>query len=121
MTRTVAELDEARVGAFAERLFTTYTEAMVTLMIDLGSRTGLLETLAAGEGTSSDLAERAGLTERYVRECLGALVTAGIVEYSPAEGRYALPAEHAVCLTGSGSLNLAPISRLNGLLAVHVP
>ena len=41
MTSTVAELDsdidEARVGAFAERLFTTYTEAMVTLMIDLGS------------------------------------------------------------------------------------
>ena len=121
MTTTVAQLDEARVGAFAERLFSTYIEAMVTLMIDLGSRTGLLEALAAGDGTSTDLAERAGLTERYVRECLGALVTAGIVEYDPAERRYSLPAEHAVCLTGSGSLNLAPLSRLNALLGVHVP
>ena len=121
MTSTVAELDEGRVGAFAERLFSTYTEAMVTLMIDLGHRTGLLEALAAGEGTSSELAERAELTERYVRECLGALVTAGVVEYSAAGRRYSLPAEHAVCLTGAGSLNLAPMSRLNALLAVHVP
>jgi SAM-dependent methyltransferase len=121
MTVPVAELDEARVGAFAERLFSTYTEAMVTLMIDLGHRTGLLDALASGHGTSQELAERAGLTERYVRECLGALVTAGVVDYSPDERRYALPAEHAVCLTGAGSLNLAPLSRLNALLAVHVP
>jgi SAM-dependent methyltransferase len=121
MTSTVAQLDETRIGAFAERLFSTYTEAMVTLMIDLGDRTGLLEALAAGDGTSTELAERAGLTERYVRECLGALVTAGIVEYSPAERRYSLPAEHAACLTGAGSLNLAPMSRLTALLAVHVP
>ena len=121
MTTTVDRLDEARMGAFAERLFATYTEAMVTLMIDLGHRTGLLEALAAGDGTSAELAERAGLTERYVRECLGALVTAGIADYSPADRRYALPAEHAICLTGAGSLNLAPLSRLNALLAVHVP
>ena len=121
MTPTVADLDEARVGAFADRLFSAYTEAMVTLMIDLGHRTGLLDALAAGEGTSTELAERAGLTERYVRECLGALVTAGRVAVSPAERRYSLPAEHTVCLTGAGSLKLAPLSRLNALLAVHVP
>jgi SAM-dependent methyltransferase len=121
MSSTVDRLDEARVGAFAERLFATYTEAMVTLMIDLGHRTGLLEALAAGNGTSTDIAERAGLCERYVRECLGALVTAGIVEYSSAERRYSLPAEHAACLTGSGSLNLAPLSQFNALLGVHVP
>ena len=68
--------------AFIARLLKTYTESMVTLMIDLAFRTGLLEALAAGEATSEELAERAGLVERYVRECLGALVTAGIVSYS---------------------------------------
>jgi DNA-binding IscR family transcriptional regulator len=40
-----------------------------------------LDTLAAGAGTSEELAARAGLVERYLRECLAALVTAGIVEY----------------------------------------
>jgi SAM-dependent methyltransferase len=120
MTTDVPALDEARIEQFAGRLLATYTEATVTLMIDAASRTGLLESLAAEGGTSADVADRAGLVERYVRECLGALVTSGIVEYDPATGRYALPPEHAVCLTGPGSLNLAPFARLNTLLAGHV-
>jgi SAM-dependent methyltransferase len=121
MTATAPVLDETRAQAFAERLFGTYTEGMVTLMVDLAHRTGLLDTLAAGAGTSTDLAERAGLHERYVRECLGALVTAGIAGYSPADRCYSLPAEHAVCLTGGGSTDLAPFSRVLALLAPHVP
>jgi SAM-dependent methyltransferase len=47
-------------------------------------------------------------------------VTAGIVDHSPATGSYALPPEHAVCLSGAGSANLAPISRITALLARHV-
>lgn len=113
-------LDGARVEAFAGRLFETYTAGTVTLMIDLAHRTGLLDALATGPGTSMELAERAGLTERYVRECLGSLTTAGIVDYEPGQGRFALPAEHAVCLTGDGSLNLAPLSLAVTLLAKHV-
>ncbi len=105
-----AVLDKARIERFAERLFGTYTESVVTLVLDLAHRTGLLETLGAGAGTSQELAERAGLNERYVREGLGALVTAGIVDYDANRRRYALPAEHAVCLTGPGSLNLAPVA-----------
>jgi SAM-dependent methyltransferase len=120
MTTDITALDEARVEQFAGRLMATYTEATVTLMIDVASRAGLLEALAAGDGTSTDVAHRAGLVERYVRECLGSLVTAGIVEYDPATRRYALPPEHAACLTGPGSLNLTPLARLNTLLARHV-
>ena len=125
MTTTIATpgaapIDEARAQAFAERLFGSYTEGMVTLMIDLGHRTGLLETLAAGGGTSGELAERTGATERYVREWLGAVVTAGIAEYDPVTRVYTLPPEHAVCLSGPGSLNLAPLARLTTLLAPHV-
>jgi len=113
-------LDEAEVGAFAERLLTTYTGGMVTLMIDLAHRTGILETLAAGPGTSEQLAARAEITERYVRECLGALVTGGIVDYDASTDRYTLPAERAVCLAGEGSLNLAPLAQLTSLLGKHV-
>jgi SAM-dependent methyltransferase len=120
MTAAGAPMDEARVEAFAGRLLATYTEAMVALMIDVAARTGLFETLATGAGTSDELAGRAGLVERYVRECLGALVTAGIVQHDPATGRYALPPEHAVCLSGQGSLNLAPFSQVSTLLAGHV-
>ncbi|WP_052762618.1 hypothetical protein [Jiangella alkaliphila] len=52
--------------------------------------------------------------------CLGALVTGGIVDYST-EGRgYALPAEHALCLTGGGSSDLSPMSRMVTHLGTHV-
>ncbi|MGH8908611.1 MAG: class I SAM-dependent methyltransferase [Egibacteraceae bacterium] len=115
-----ADIDSARVEEFAGRLLTTYTEGMVGLMIDLADRIGLFDALAAGSATSEELADRAGLTERYVRECLGALTTARIVDYEPASRRYALPSEHAACLTGPGSLNLAPFARTNTLLAHHV-
>ena len=115
-----APLDEARIEAFAGRMFGTYTAAMLTYMVDLGHRTGLFETLAAGPGTSEQLADRAGLTERYVREWLGAVTTGGIVEYDQATRMFTLPPEHAVCLTGSGSLNVATVSQLPTLLAQYV-
>ena len=113
-------LDETRVAAFGEQLVGAYVGGMVTLMVDLASRTGLLDALATGPGTSAEVASRAGLAERYVRECLGSLVTAGIAEYDPESRRYSLPPEHALLLTGEGSLNMAPISRLVTSLAPHV-
>jgi 2-polyprenyl-3-methyl-5-hydroxy-6-metoxy-1,4-benzoquinol methylase len=113
-------LDEARVEAFAGRLFELYTGGMLTLMVDLGHRTGLFAAAAAGPATSGELAGRADLQERYVREWLGAMATGGMVEYDPATRTYRLPAEHAACLTGPGSANLAPFSRLGTHLAKHV-
>jgi SAM-dependent methyltransferase len=115
-TRTEAE----PVEDFAGQLITTFTASMLTLMIDLGHRTGLLDTLAAGPGTSTELAERAGLAERYVREWLGALATGGIADYDPRSRRFVLPADRAACLTGAGSANLAPIAQLTALLAKNI-
>ena len=117
---TTNSLDQARVEAFAGRLVQMYTNGMLTYMIDLGDRTGLFSAAAAGPATSEQLAARAGLTERYVREWLGAMVTSGIVDYQPSTGTYSLPPEHAACLTGDGSSNLAPMSQLNTHLAKHV-
>lgn len=113
-TDTTPPIDEERAAAFAEQLFGFYTGGFVTFMIDLGVRTGLLDAIADGPATSVALADRAGLNERYVREWLGAVVTAEIVDYDPATTTYALPAEHAVCLTGDTESNIAPLSLLSG-------
>ncbi|MBB1245710.1 methyltransferase domain-containing protein [Streptomyces durbertensis] len=113
-------LDERRMEEFAGKLIDTFSGGVLTLMVDIGYRTGLFETLAQGPGTSGELADRAGLQERYVRECLGSLVTGGIVEYDPDDGRYTLPAEHAACLTGGGSQNMASLSEIVTLLAPHM-
>ena len=113
-------IDEEKAAAFAEHLFGQYTAAFVTYLIDLGHRTGLFEVAGEGPATSAELAERAGLQERYVREWLGGLTTAGIFEYDPAGATYTLPPEHEVCLSGESELNLAPLSMLAGLLGRHI-
>jgi hypothetical protein len=64
-------LDEARVEAFAGRLFELFTGGMLTFMVDHGHRTGLFAAAAAGPATSTELAARADVRERYVREWLG--------------------------------------------------
>jgi len=117
----VAELDRKRVQAFARKVFGLYTDGMLTLMVHIGHRAGLFEALARGPATSEELAERAGLEERYVREWLGAMATGGIAEYDVASRRFTLPVEHATCLTGASSRNLAPGSQMLLLLSKHVP
>jgi SAM-dependent methyltransferase len=52
--------------------------------------------------TATELAERTGTAERYVREWLGAQAAQGYVRYD-GEGRYSLPVEHAVALTDEDS------------------
>src|SRR3970040_1584788 len=85
--------DRKRVQEFARRLFGHYTSGMLTLMVDIGHRTGLFEAAAKGPGTSGQLAERAGLNERYVREWLGAMATGGIMGDEAASRRFAFPAD----------------------------
>lgn len=113
-------LDPARLEASSQRIFGAYVDAALVLMIDLADRTGMLDGLVDGPGTSDEVAARTGLQERYVRECLGALVTGGLVGYHPADRRYHLSPEHAACLTGGGATNLAPLSRIPTLLAQHL-
>ena len=103
-------VDEQLVEKFAGELIGHYTSGMVTMMVDIGHRSGLFEAAAEGPATSEELAERAGLNERYVREWLGSVVSAGIFGYSPRTSTYTLPPEHAACLTGPGSANLATVA-----------
>ncbi len=96
----IRELDTARAEAFAGRMLDVLNASSVALLLSVGHRTGLLDTLArVGAVTSEELAEEAGLVERYVREWLGGVVTGGVVEYDPQAGTYRLPPEHAACLT----------------------
>lgn len=109
-------VDEQRVEEFAGKLFELTTGGMLCYLLAIGHRTGLFVAAAQGPATSAELAERAGLNERYVREWLGAMATGGIFTYDPGTASFALPPEHAICLTGGGSANLAPLA----LMTVHV-
>lgn len=105
------KIDRQRVQDFARKLFGHYTSGILTLLVQVGHKTGLFEAAAKGPGTSQEIADRARLNERYVREWLAAMATGGIVEYDAASGAFTLPPEHAACLTGTSSRNLAAASQ----------
>jgi len=114
-----APFDPAKAEAFAGQLMATLQGGLLSHLIDIGNRTDLFLAAAGGPGTSAEIAERAGLHERYVREWLAAMATARIVAYDPPTGTFALPPEHAALLVGEGSM--APIAGMNTVLAKYVP
>lgn len=111
-------MDRGKAEKFAERLLTTLNEGALCLMLSIGHRTGLLDVLRTlPPSTSGEIAKRAGLDERYVREWLGAMVAARVMDVDPATARFALPAEHAAYLTRpAGADNLAVFAQYISLL-----
>ena len=87
--------------------------ALILPLAQLGDRLGLYSALASGgPATSAELAERTGLTERYLREWLLAMAAAGYVTYedsgadggqSAASARYRLSPEQAEAFTNPES------------------
>jgi 2-polyprenyl-3-methyl-5-hydroxy-6-metoxy-1,4-benzoquinol methylase len=97
---TDVKFDTRRADAFGERMTGILNGAALALMTSIGHRTGLFDVMAGmPPADSGKIAAQAGLSERYVREWLGAMVTGGVVEYDPGQRTYALPREHAACLT----------------------
>ncbi|MCU7941707.1 MAG: methyltransferase domain-containing protein [Candidatus Thiodiazotropha sp. (ex Cardiolucina cf. quadrata)] len=93
-----------QTAIFAEELLQILNHGAIALMISIGHRTGLFDTMARiPPSDSQGIAESAGLNERYVREWLGAMVTAAIVIYDADSGCYTLPPAHAGLLTRDAS------------------
>jgi 2-polyprenyl-3-methyl-5-hydroxy-6-metoxy-1,4-benzoquinol methylase len=111
-------LNQAQVEAFAGNMLGMLNGAALALMTSIGHRTGLFDTMAnLPPSTSAQVADAAGLHERYVREWLGAMVTAGVVEVDATGTRYALPAEHAAFLTRAAAAdNMAVFAQYIALL-----
>jgi ubiquinone/menaquinone biosynthesis C-methylase UbiE len=97
---TQSHFDQAKAEAFAGKVLTALNHGALCLMVSIGHRTGLFDVMSQSPpARPEEIAARAGLNERYVREWLGAMVTAGVVDLEPASNRYSLPAEHAAFLT----------------------
>ena len=110
--------DSAKANAFAERLLGTLNHGALCLMISVGHRTGLFDAMRQmAPATSAEIAAKAALNERYVREWLGAMVTGRVIDVDSATGRFALPKEHAAFLSRpAGADNLAVFAQYIPLL-----
>ncbi len=93
-----------RTEALAERLFRDALGALELYAVYLGERLGLYRALADGlPNTSSELAERTGTAERYVREWLEHHAAGGLLDVDdpkaePEVRRYRMPPEHVPIL-----------------------
>jgi FkbM family methyltransferase len=96
-------MDEQRLMAFVGKAIGDFGALLNGALVVIGDRLGLYRALADGAPrTAGELAAQTRTNERYIREWLNAQVGGGFVTYE-GDGRYSLPAEHAVALTDESS------------------
>src|SRR5499425_3187338 len=95
----VETIDPTRQEKFVGKVVDQISGTMTTLLAAIGDRLELFKNLAErGPATSAELASRTKLNERYLREWLGGMATAGYLDYDGSTKRFSLPAEHASVL-----------------------
>jgi ubiquinone/menaquinone biosynthesis C-methylase UbiE len=106
------------IDDFANQLLSMLNQGALSLMISIGHRTGLFDSMAELPASSVEtISEHAGLEPRYVREWLAAMVAGGIVHYDAESSQYLLPDTHAALLTRRASPdNIAVFSQYIGML-----
>ena len=107
-----------KTDAFADQLLSMLNQGALSLMVSIGHRTGLFDTLAELPPADIDrIASHSGLNRRYCKEWLAAMVTGGIVDYQPDRSEYHLPAYRAALLTRNAAPdNIAVFAQYVGML-----
>ena len=78
----MSEIDPKRLGLASLTVFKIMEGELLALMLHLGSRLNLFEAVVAGHGqTAAEIAQAAGLQERWVTEWLYAVAAANLVEF----------------------------------------
>ncbi|HEX5191909.1 MAG TPA: class I SAM-dependent methyltransferase [Solirubrobacteraceae bacterium] len=102
--RQPTEVDGDALMQFVFRAVDEVGATLNAALVVMGDKLGLYRELAGADGlTATELAERTGTAERYVREWLNAQAAGGFVVYEPSSGRYSMAPEQAVALTDPDS------------------
>jgi SAM-dependent methyltransferase len=101
---STANIDEAKLEAFMGQAVTDMGAVISAPLFVIGEKLGLYKAMAgAGPLTSEEVAERAGVAERSVREWLRNQAAGGYVSYDADSDRYTLPDENALALADEDS------------------
>jgi 2-polyprenyl-3-methyl-5-hydroxy-6-metoxy-1,4-benzoquinol methylase len=111
-TEITTETPAADPEEVAARIIGILNDGAICVLASIGHELGLFDTLAAlPPATSQQIADAAGLDERYVREWLGGTVTAGFVEHVPSDDTYYICPDHAPFLITNSTDNLTVLAR----------
>src|SRR6476469_5078629 len=115
---TVNENATDTTEEFAERVVGAIDSASLAILLSIGHQTKLFDTMAElPAATSAQIADAAGLNERYVREWLGGVVTCRVIDYDPASQTYSLPRHRAAVLTrAAGPDNLSRVAQFIAMI-----
>jgi 2-polyprenyl-3-methyl-5-hydroxy-6-metoxy-1,4-benzoquinol methylase len=96
-TSPAPQIDEDRLNALLGQAVVEFGATANAALVVIGDRLGLYRELAEnGPLTSSELAQRTGTAERYVREWANAQAASGWVDHDPETGRYSMSTEQAL-------------------------
>ena len=89
--------DAARLERFLDKILDDLGGALSISLVRIGDRLGLYKALHAhGPMTSAQLAEKAGIAERYAREWLAQQAASGYLAYDASSQKFELPEEQAM-------------------------
>lgn len=98
------KINEEKMNAFLGKVVGDFGASLSSVLAYIGVKLGLYQALAGSDGmTPSELAEKTGTSERYVREWLLNQSTGNYVHYDPATGKYSLLPEQKAALTDEDS------------------
>src|SRR5215470_17852681 len=102
-------IDNAKLDQLIQKGLIDFGATSNAALIVVGDKLGLYKAMAgAGPMTSADLAERAGIAERYAREWLAGQAAGGYIDYDPQTGRYNLSEEQAFLMADENSPAFLP-------------
>jgi SAM-dependent methyltransferase len=101
-------IQEDKLNEFMGRFVHDIGAVMHAATVVVGDQLGLYKSIAEGPGTAEELAKRAEVDARYLREWLCAQAASGFVEYDPASQRFSLTEEQAFALAQEGSPAFIP-------------
>lgn len=91
--------DRKKAAALTRQVGVDFGAALTVALAFVGDRLGIFKALADGAPmTSAQLAQRAGLNERYVREWAATMAASGYIDYDAAAATFRLNAEQAMVL-----------------------
>lgn len=97
-------INEAKLHTFVSQVLNDLGGAFSISLVRIGTELGLYRTmLAEGPLTSSELAKKTGLEERYVREWLSHHAASNYAHYNPDTKRFALSPEQAAVFADEDS------------------